>query len=90
MSKIKNAVCNLIETLKLEKVNSPIIDNRLVNDYTFAIRLKLFLENVIILDLPGEEEKEYLLNIANKLIDWQKLTVLNNTEKEYLKRNNVI
>lgn len=90
MSKIKNAVCNLIETFKLEKVNSPIIDNRLVNDYTFVIRLKLFLENVIILDLPGEEEKEYLLNIANKLIDWQKLTVLNNTEKEYLKRNNVI
>lgn len=90
MSKIKNAVHNLIETLKLETVNNPIIDNRLVNDYTFAIRLKLFLEKVEVNDLPGEEEKEYLLNIANKLIDWQKLTVLNNTEKEYLKRNNVI
>lgn len=90
MSKIKNAVHNLIETLKLETVNNPIIDNRLVNDYTFAIRLKSFLEGVEVNDLPGEEEKEYLLNVANKLIDWQKLTVLNNTEKEYLKRNNVI
>lgn len=90
MSKIKNAVHNLIETLKLEKVNSPIIDNRLVNDHTFALRLKLFLEGTETNDLPGEEEKEYLLNVANKLIDWQKLTVLNNTEKEYLKRNNVI
>lgn len=90
MTKIKNVVRNLIETLKLETVNNPIIDNRLVNDYTFAIRLKLFLEGVETSDLPGEEEKEYLLNVANKLIDWQKLTVLNNTEKEYLKRNNVI
>lgn len=90
MSKIKNAVHNLIETLKLEKVSSPIIDNRLINDHTFALRLKLFLEGVEVNDLPGEEEKEYLLSIANKLIDWQKLTVLNNTEKEYLKRNNVI
>lgn len=90
MTKIKNVVHNLIETLKLETVNNPIIDNRLVNDYTFAIRFKLFLEGVETSDLPGEEEKEYLLNVANKLIDWQKLTVLNNTEKEYLKRNNVI
>lgn len=90
MTKIKNVVRNLIKTLKLETVNNPIIDNRLVNDYTFAIRLKLFLEKVEVNDLPGEEEKEYLLNITNKLIDWQKLTVLNNTEKEYLKRNNVI
>lgn len=90
MSKIKNVVHNLIETLKLENVNNPIIDNRLINDYTFAVRLKLFLEGVEVNDLPGEEEKEYLLNVANKLIDWQKLTVLNNTEKEYLKRNNVI
>lgn len=90
MSKIKNAVHNLIETLKSEKVSSPIIDNRLVNDHTFALRLKLFLKGVEVNDLPGEEEKEYLLSIANKLIDWQKLTVLNNTEKEYLKRNNVI
>lgn len=90
MNKIKNVVHSLIETLKLENVNNPIIDNRVVNDYTFALRLKLFLENLEVNDLPGEEEKEHLLSIANKLIDWQKLTVLNNTEKEYLKRNNVI
>lgn len=90
MNKIKNVIHSLIETLKLENVNNPIIDNRVVNDYTFALRLKLFLKNTEVNDLPGEEEKEYLLSIANKLIDWQKLTVLNNTEKEYLKRNNVI
>ena len=37
-----------------------------------------------------EEEKDYLLCVANKLIDWQRLTVMDKSEKEYLKRLNLI
>lgn len=68
---------------------NPIIDNRIVNDHTFALRLKRFISNVEVNDLPGEEEKEYLLYVADKLIRYQKLTVMSEDEKEYLKRNNI-
>lgn len=68
---------------------NPIVDNRIVNDYTFALRLKCFISNVEVNDLPSEEEKEYLLHIANKLIRYQKLTAMTKSEKEYLKQNNI-
>lgn len=68
---------------------NPIIDNRIVNDYTFALRLKNFISKVEVNDLPGEEEKEYLLYVADKLIRYQKLTVMTKSEKEYLKQNNI-
>ena len=71
-------------------MSNPIEDNRIINDYTFAIRLHRFLEKVEVSDLPSEEEKEYLLYVANKLIDWQCLTVMDKSEKEYLKRLNLI
>lgn len=72
-----------------DSFENPIIDNRIVNDRTFALRLKSFISNVEVNDLPGEEEKEYLLYIADKLIRYQKLTVMSEDEKEYLKRNNI-
>ena len=68
---------------------NPIIDNRIVNDYTFALRLKNFISKVEVNDLPSEEEKQYLLYVANKLIRYQKLTVMTKGEKEYLKQNNI-
>lgn len=68
---------------------NPIIDNRIVNDHTFALRLKNFISKVEVNDLPSEEEKEYLLYVADKLIRYQKLTVMSEDEKEYLKRNNI-
>ena len=71
-------------------MSNPIKDGRIVNDYTFAVRLKMFLEKVEVSDLPSEEEKEYLLHAANELIDWQCLTVMDKSEKEYLKRLNLI
>lgn len=78
----------------MRKLNSlmsnPIKDERIVSDYTFAKRLKMFLEKVEVNDLPCEEEKEHLLHIANELIDWQCLTVMDKSEKEYLKRLNLI
>ena len=68
---------------------NPIIDNRIVNDYTFALRLKNFISNFEVNDLPDEEEKEYLLHVADKLIRYQKLTVMTKGETEYLKQNNI-
>ena len=71
-------------------MENPIKDNRLVNDQTFAIRLKRFIDKVDVCDLPGEEEKEYLLQVADKLINYQCVTVSDNVEREYLKRLNLI
>lgn len=71
-------------------MENPIKDNRLVNDQTFAIRLKRFIDKVDVCDLPGEEEKEYLLQVADKLINYQCVTVSDECEKEYLKRLNLI
>lgn len=73
----------------VDPFENPIIDNRIVNDYTFALRLKNFISKVEVNDLPGEEEKEYLLHVANKLIRYQKLSVMTKSEKEYLKQNNI-
>ena len=71
-------------------MENPIKENRLVNDYTFAIRFKQFIQQTDVCDLPGEEEKEYLLQVADKLINYQCVTVSDNVEKKYLKRLNLI
>ena len=68
---------------------NPIIDNRIVNDYTFALRLRNFISKVEVNDLPSEEEKEYLLHVDDKLLRYQKLSVMTKIEKEYLKQNNI-
>lgn len=73
----------------IDPFENPIIDNRIVNDYTFALRLKNFISKVEVNDLPSEEEKEYLLHIVDKLIRYQKFTVMTKSEKEYLKQNNI-
>lgn len=44
--------------------SNPIIDNRIVSDKTFAVRLYNFLNAVQVNDMAGEEEKEYLLSVA--------------------------
>ena len=67
-------------------MKNPIIDNRIVNDTTFALRLKNFIENVTVCDQPSEEEKEYLQRVAAKLIKYQVETTTDTKEKDYLKR----
>ena len=67
-------------------MKNPIIDNRIVNDTTFALRLKNFIEKVNVCDQPSEEEKEYLQRVAVKLIKYQVETVTDTKEKDYLKR----
>lgn len=69
---------------------NPIKDNRIVKDKTFAIRLLNFIKHIEVIDLPSEEEKDYLMQVAKDLIDWQCLTVMDKSEKEYLERLNLI
>ena len=70
-------------------MHNPIIDNRIVNDKTFALRFRSFVENTQVNDLMSEEEKEYLLCVAEKLIKYQAETVSTKAEADYLTNNNV-
>ena len=67
-------------------MKNPIIDNRIVNDTTFAMRLKNFIEKVNVCDQPSEEEKEYLQRVAESLIKYQVETATDEEEVSYLKR----
>lgn len=67
-------------------MQSPIKDNRIVNDRTFAIRLKNFMDGVTCCDCAGEEEKDYILMVANDLIKYQVKTATDEEEVNYLKR----
>lgn len=69
-------------------MENPIKENRIVNDTTFALRLKNFIERVNVCDQPGEEEKEYLLMVVEKLLAYQIQTVRTKQEIEYFKNNN--
>ena len=54
-------------------MENPIKENRYINDITFATRLKHFIEhtdkNYGSRDFLIDEEWEYLLNVANKLVN---------------------
>lgn len=66
-------------------MKNPIIDNRIVSDKTFAVRLYKFVDSVQVNDMAGEEEKEYILGVAKKLIAHQKATITTDTEIDYFK-----
>ena len=67
-------------------MENPIIDNRIVNDTTFALRFKNFIQNVNVCDQPSEEEKDYLLMVAKRLLKYQTETATDEEEVNYLKR----
>ena len=67
-------------------MENPIIDNRIVNDTTFALRFKNFIERVNVCDQPSEEEKDYLLMVAKMLLKYQTETATDEEEVNYLKR----
>lgn len=60
-------------------MENPIKENRYVYDITFATRLKNFINHVGhkygACDFLIDEEWEYLLEVANKLVTWQKDTM---------------
>lgn len=64
----------------------PIVDGRLVESYTFAVRLKNFLKGITVSDPCSEEELEMLTTVADDLLDWQISTVTDQEEIDYLKR----
>lgn len=50
------------------KKQNPIKSNRIVSDKTFAIRLRSFAQGVSPCDAAGEEEKEYIQHVAERLV----------------------
>ena len=71
-------------------MENPIKDNRIVNDTTFALRFKNFIQNVNVCDQPSEEEKDYLLMVADRLLRFQIGTATDSNELAYLVMNKVI
>ena len=77
------------EWLSIWNFVNPIKGNRIVDSKTFATRFKNFIEDVNVNDAWSEEEKEYLLDIANQLLKYQIQTATDESEIDYLKRLNL-
>lgn len=75
--------------LSIWKFVSPIKDNRIISNETFAIRFRNFIEDTKVNDACSEEEKEYLLDVANQLLKYQIETATDESEINYLKRLNL-
>lgn len=69
-----------------QELRNPIVDNRLVVDYTFATRLLRIAESIPLLDACSEEDRDAFVNYANKLLKYQCNTVTDQHEKDYLIR----
>ena len=66
-------------------MNNPIKDNRIVSNKTFAIRFRNFVRDTQVNDAASDEEKCYLLNVAQSLLDYQIETATDESELKYLK-----
>lgn len=69
---------------------NPIREGRIVDNYTFAVRFKSFLEGIEVCDACSEDELEMLRNVAEDLLEWQIETVTDQEEKNYLQRLGLI
>lgn len=69
-------------------IKNPIIDNRIIKDKTFAIRLKSFAEGVVCSDACSQDEKESMISYAKQLLRYQIHTATDEDEIQYLKRIN--
>lgn len=69
---------------------NPIKNNRIISDKTFAIRFRDFIKDVEVNDPCSNDEKEYLLNVAERLLNYQLDTVTDENEIDYLKRLNLL
>lgn len=65
-------------------MKNPIIDNRIVSNQTFAIRFRNFIKDTNVNDAISEEEKEYLLKVAEDLLHYQIETATDESELRYL------
>ena len=67
-------------------MKNPIIDNRIVKDKTFALRLLSFAMDTSAGDACGEDEKESMVSYASQLLEYQIETAIDTYELDYLKR----
>ncbi len=65
-------------------MKNPIIDNRIVSNQTFAIRFRNFIRDTQVNDAASDEEKCYLLNVAQSLLNYQIETATDESELRYL------
>ena len=70
-------------------MKNPIINNRIINDKTFAVRLYNFLRQVEVNDIASDEEQNYLLGVATKLLEYQIKTATSKKEKQYFNNLNI-
>lgn len=70
-------------------MKNPIINNRIINDKTFAVRLYNFLRQVEVNDIASDEEQNYLLGVATKLLEYQVKTATSKEEKQYFNNLNI-
>ena len=68
------------------KPQNPLINNRIVDHYTFATRFKSFLKGVTPNCAMGQEELEYMELVADELLKHQISTATEQPEIDYLKR----
>lgn len=71
--------------IKKKELENPIIDNRIVNDTTFATRFSNFLNGIQVNDPADAEELEYFRMVASKLLIYQMATVNTTDEKNYFR-----
>ena len=67
-------------------MENPIKENRLVCDYTFATRFLSFANSVTVSDACSADERDSMINYAQKLLIYQCVTVSDKDEQNYLKR----
>ena len=84
---LKGNILRLEEELEIFRKTStarkdnPIKSNRIVSDKTFAVRFKSFVKEVRCSDPMSEEEADYLLVVAERLLKWQTKTVRKDSEE---------
>jgi len=69
-------------------MKNPIIDNRIVKDKTFALRLLGFALDVTCNDPFTEDEQESMISYSTTLLKYQIETATNEDEINYLLRCN--
>lgn len=67
-------------------MKNPIIDNRIVKDKTFALRLLGFALDTNCSDACSEDEKESIISYSTSLLKYQIETATDNSEIDYLIR----
>lgn len=69
-------------------MDNPIKENRIVKDYTFALRLLNFALTTRCSDPCSEDEKESMISYSTTLLKYQIETVTDQYEIDYLERCN--